>query len=94
MGSMLATTIPLEVPATLIFEVVVTLGVSTWAWSLASASHQPPARWALLTGLGSFAVHRLCAWVVALTIDPNAVFSTSGQVWRMVGPFLFRSEEN
>jgi ACR3 family arsenite efflux pump ArsB len=70
------------------FEVVVTLGVSAWAWSLASASRQPAARWGVLTCVGAFVVHRACAWVVALTIDPNDVFSSSGQVWRMVGPFL------
>jgi ACR3 family arsenite efflux pump ArsB len=84
----LAVTIPLEAPATLMFEVVVTLGVSTWAWSLAAASRRSETWWAVLTCAGSFLVHRACAWVVGVTSDPNDVFSSGGQVWRMAGPFL------
>jgi hypothetical protein len=84
----MSASIPLEVPATLMFEVVVTLGVSAWAWSLAAASNQPPGRWAVVTCIGAFVVHRVCAWVVVLVADPNDMFSSSGQVWGMVGPFL------
>jgi hypothetical protein len=38
------------------------------------------------TGVGAFAVHRVCVhrvceWLVAQTLDPNDVFATGGQVW-------------
>ena len=79
---------PLESPAALMFEVVVTIGVAAWAWSLAGASGQSSLRWGALTMAGAFAVHRLAAWLVPMTTDPNDVFTGAGQVWRIIAPFM------
>ncbi len=79
---------PLEIPATLMFEAVVTIGVSAWAWSMATASGQPPARWGAVTMLGAFIVHRLAAALMAVVTDPNDVFDGGGQLLLMLGPFL------
>ena len=71
----------------MMIETVVTVGVSAWAWSLASASGRSGVRWSAATMAIAFATHRLTAWLVRLTQDPNDVFTTAAQLWRMVGPF-------
>ncbi len=80
--------VPLDVPARLIFEVVVTLGVSVWAWSLASASHQSPARWSSIAMAGSFTVHRVIEWLVSLVDTSDAAFDSTLQLWAVVSPVL------
>ncbi|MCH9688254.1 MAG: hypothetical protein K0V04_42880 [Deltaproteobacteria bacterium] len=79
---------PLEFPAALMFEVVVTLGVSAWAWSLARAGSQSPVRWGSITMAGSFIVHRAASALMSVIVDPSDVYSSSGQLAGLLGPFV------